>query len=381
MKLFILNRCSYGIGKRVVEAHAMAMEHQINAYRFFILLGLIFADVVTLSFQHRLSMLLDPFWTGFAFVSISISLYIALQTRKAIKAKKFEFEIPYLSVLAEISMVLIFVKSLLSGHIPTPYSIDQGLQIMVLIVMVFNILGALRISKFVIVFQTISFFFILTWGFYRAPLHDALSIYFSAFVLVSGVLSIWIADIIMDSYIAIQNATQANEKLVNANEEIKLQNEEITTQRDQLEFQRDTVLRQSKRITDSIHYAERIQRAVFPQASQLDTVFPKNILFFRPRDIVSGDFIWLQEYDGRVYFALADCTGHGVPGAFMSMLGSSLLTELLRREIATQKIGTRNAAFFLDELRGAVKQALHQTGEVRESKDGMDMAFVIWDKN
>ena len=107
--------------------------------------------------------------------------------------------------------------------------------------------------------------------------------------------------------------------------EISDQKEEIESQRDEIEAQRDLVFAQKKEITDSIGYAQRIQAAILPHKSYLDEHIPEYFVLYKPRDIVSGDFYWIKEVDSTFVIVVADCTGHGVPGAFMSMLGITLL--------------------------------------------------------
>ncbi|MBI5219544.1 MAG: tetratricopeptide repeat protein [Bacteroidia bacterium] len=186
------------------------------------------------------------------------------------------------------------------------------------------------------------------------------------------------------------------------NEELNQQNAEIAAQRDEIEAQRDLVTKQKEEIElihselkDSIYYAERIQKAVLPdlkdilslksQDSSSKTQDPlefgaRNLEFeafilFRPKDIVSGDFYWMAKRNNWLLIAVADCTGHGVPGAFMSMLGISFLNEI----IAKEEIQT--ASHVLDELRKYVIHSLQQKGILGEQKDGMDMAFVAIDLN
>lgn len=153
--------------------------------------------------------------------------------------------------------------------------------------------------------------------------------------------------------------------LLNKNTEIEAQNEEIIIQRDQLSAQK-------KEITDSIFYAQRIQQAVMPE----NTIFSNDeaLVYLKPRDIVSGDFYYFNETDTFKVFAAADCTGHGVPGAFMSMLGISFLNEILKSEVS-------NAADILEELRREVKSSLRQYAQNARQKDGMDMALCLIDKN
>lgn len=164
------------------------------------------------------------------------------------------------------------------------------------------------------------------------------------------------------------------------NAELEQQKEEILAQRDEIEVQRDQVTRQkemieeqNKNITDSIHYASRIQEALLPPVQLLDELFPKHFVMFKPRDIVSGDFYWASRKGNKSIIVAADCTGHGVPGAFMSMLGISFLNEIIN------KFEMLHANQILDELKANVKKSLRQTGKDNEAKDGMDMALCIID--
>ncbi|MDP6909911.1 MAG: SpoIIE family protein phosphatase, partial [Flavobacteriales bacterium] len=147
----------------------------------------------------------------------------------------------------------------------------------------------------------------------------------------------------------------------------------IEEQKKQVEEQKQKVEEQKKDITDSIRYAENIQRALLPTIEDLKEALPDGFIFFQPKDIVSGDFYWLQHHNNKVYFAACDCTGHGVPGAFMSMIGSSLLDEAVVEKGITQP----NEIFF--ELRKGFIGALKQTGDTQ--KDGMDAVLCSWNKN
>jgi len=137
--------------------------------------------------------------------------------------------------------------------------------------------------------------------------------------------------------------------------------------------QRDQISEQKQAITDSIQYAKRIQNAVLPPEDYINKVLPEHFILFKPRDIVSGDFYWLKKIDKYVVFTAADCTGHGVPGAFMSMLGIALLNEIVRRKEITK------ASQILNELRSQIKDALRQSGKEGEAKDGMDIALCVLD--
>lgn len=158
-----------------------------------------------------------------------------------------------------------------------------------------------------------------------------------------------------------------------ANELLSLQNTEIQKQRDHIQ-------RQNENISKSINYAQGIQKALLPPQSSLTTVFPESFIFFRPRDIVSGDYYWFRslsnskdEFDpNKDKFAIAaiDCTGHGVPGAFLSMIGYNLLDEIVSK-------GIHNPGTILRELNNGVRKALRQ--DETDNRDGMDMALCVVD--
>jgi len=142
-----------------------------------------------------------------------------------------------------------------------------------------------------------------------------------------------------------------------------------------IQEQKEMVEEQKKDITDSIRYAENIQRALLPTIESINTVLPDSFVLFKPKDIVSGDFYWMQHHKDKVYFAACDCTGHGVPGAFMSMIGSSLLDEAVIEKGITKP----NEIFF--EVRKGFINALKQSGASGQQKDGMDAVLCSWDQH
>ena len=155
---------------------------------------------------------------------------------------------------------------------------------------------------------------------------------------------------------------------------VKERTEKIARQKEEIEKQKDEISHQKEEITDSISYGKRIQTAILPPKDTLREIMPEFFIYFKARDIVSGDFYWVSEKDNKVIIVVADCTGHGVPGAFMSILGNSLLGEIRNNF----KITT--ASIILNRLRRNLKVALHQTGQEWETKDGIDMSLCIIDK-
>ncbi|MBI4931719.1 MAG: SpoIIE family protein phosphatase [Bacteroidetes bacterium] len=141
-----------------------------------------------------------------------------------------------------------------------------------------------------------------------------------------------------------------------------------------LETANAQITQKNKDVTDSISYAKRIQNAMLPTESHAKTVLPEHFILFMPRDIVSGDFYWIEEWKHQVFIAAVDCTGHGVPGAFMSILGSDLLHEIVK------DYGINKPAAILNALNKGLAKTLHQNTSSAEIKDGMDIAFCAIDK-
>ena len=165
-------------------------------------------------------------------------------------------------------------------------------------------------------------------------------------------------------------------KLKEAEKEIKLQTDEIQIQRDIAILQRDEILRQKNEITSSILYAERIQKAILHTETQLNKLYKNSFVLSIPRDIVSGDFFWCHSADSHKIIAVADCTGHGVPGAFMSLIGISFLKEIV------STLGFYKPDEILNMLRYNIIFSLNQKcdgGNGNESKDGMDISIVTID--
>jgi serine phosphatase RsbU (regulator of sigma subunit) len=176
-----------------------------------------------------------------------------------------------------------------------------------------------------------------------------------------------------DFKITIDRALEAYDlKIQNKNliEDLKEANRNL----EQKVMERTKKIEQQKReITDSIQYAGRIQTALLPPDEELDSLLPSYFILNKPRDIVSGDYYWVSHKNDKVIVALADCTGHGVPGAFMSILGISFLNEIVNTS------GKLVACEILNELQEHLVKSLHQTGKKRETRDGIEMALCVLD--
>jgi serine phosphatase RsbU (regulator of sigma subunit)/Tfp pilus assembly protein PilF len=193
---------------------------------------------------------------------------------------------------------------------------------------------------------------------------------------------------------------KANEKLTALNAEITAQKDEIEKQKNATEMQKHIIEEKNKEITDSINYARKIQFAILPKEEEFTNAFPDSFVLFKPKDIVSGDFYWFTKVlatstnsrrgasDGRradtdfgdvstnpelYIYATCDCTGHGVPGGFMSMLGTSLLNETINEK------GISKTGQILDLVRDKLITEMKQTGVEGENKDGMDLVLTCYD--
>jgi serine phosphatase RsbU (regulator of sigma subunit) len=156
---------------------------------------------------------------------------------------------------------------------------------------------------------------------------------------------------------------------------IEQQHEEIQSQRDMALKQRDKIAEQQEEINDNIQYASRIQQALFPQKELMDALLPKHFVLNKPKDVVSGDFYWISQNRSKTVVAVSDCTGHGISGAMMSMLGTAFLNEIINKNDVT------NSSLVLEQLRERVISTLHQdiSKNIEYSRDGMDISVCILD--
>jgi len=157
-----------------------------------------------------------------------------------------------------------------------------------------------------------------------------------------------------------------------ANTELASRNDEITRQKEEIRHQKDIVEEKNKEITDSITYAQRLQQAILPPEKLWLRHLPESFVLYRPKDIVAGDFYWMEENENEVFFAAADCTGHGVPGAMVSMVCSNALNR------AVKEFGLREPGKILDKVRELVIETFAKSES--EVKDGMDISLCALDK-
>jgi ligand-binding sensor domain-containing protein/serine phosphatase RsbU (regulator of sigma subunit) len=157
-------------------------------------------------------------------------------------------------------------------------------------------------------------------------------------------------------------------------EKVRERTYEIQNQKNEIELQRDVIDEKNANITASIKYASHIQNAVLPPIDLIDKFLPDNFILSKPKDIVSGDFYWLAEKDHKIVFTVADCTGHGVPGAFMSLLGITLLNEIVNIQ------GITRSDEIITKLRENLIHSLQQSRKDIPTSDGIDIALCVLDQ-
>jgi serine phosphatase RsbU (regulator of sigma subunit) len=173
--------------------------------------------------------------------------------------------------------------------------------------------------------------------------------------------------------IAEQNARllEQTSELMVLNEEISQQAEEISAQRQNIEAQHQLLMRRNRNISESMAYAQRIQQAILPQKSEIAAVLPQSFVWFSPKEVVSGDFYWFARTEQQMLIAAADCTGHGIPGAFMSLIGNDLLHEIVSVR------GITRPDWILEELRIGIGKVLRQHETLNQ--DGMEIGICAID--
>lgn len=155
---------------------------------------------------------------------------------------------------------------------------------------------------------------------------------------------------------------------------VKERTKELEDERDKVKSQNKLIEQSTNAIKSSINYAKRIQDSILPNKEDISLLFPESFILFKPRDIVSGDFYWVAEVEGFKIVSIADCTGHGVPGAFMSMVGNTLFNQILFEKKITEP------SLVLNSLHKGIMDVLQQNKEGSQAQDGMDISFCCIDE-
>jgi len=212
------------------------------------------------------------------------------------------------------------------------------------------------------------FYVFFAWAF---SIPTSMSIYLASdFARTNKTLALQLVHV---KQLAEQNIQKEKEKQQIIEGQKEMLEKQVKEKTAEIQEQKDELEEKNKEITDSITYARRIQQAILPPPEMLNEALGEHVVVYKPKDVVSGDFYWCHATGDKVIFAVADCTGHGVPGAFMSMIGNSILNEVVIDKKNTE------ADVILNELRTALISTL-QKGAGHITRDGMDIALCVWNK-
>ena len=278
------------------------------------------------------------------------------------------------------SIAILFNSTIVSGILDT--TLNRGILVYLLTVLVIGF--SVYLDKLIsIIFFTVSYALfliclynfqpdisILTGNIINSSLFTAISI----FIIISNqkkkIRELTQRDIINEQK---QNIEEKNHFLEEFNQQLLKQNQEIIQQKEEITTQRDCIQHQNNQITSSIKYAKSIQNSILPSVEEFQKYFSESFVLYRPKEIVSGDFYWITKKNDNLIFCLADCTGHGVPGAFMSLLGISFLSEIVSNS------GEPIPSEILNLLRLHIIQSLKQNEASSDNYDGLDISFCVLD--
>lgn len=369
LQKYIPNKHNTDEGFQEKEMH---VEHIINKVRFFVLLTIALLDIVSgLTGQITLLNSIKGYKGLYAFI---LMLPLILFLHKKTKNHLYHGWIKYVTVSLDL-----FIAFLIA--LPVILSVNPGititkLEFTLIISIVFaiiNSMSVLRLSRAIIGYSAIitillnAVLYIVQGEFIMVGLCTSL------FHIFLSIFNGWVTNFILEYFTNNRKLTEAYEDLKKAHQKIQQKNEEITKKSEQIENQVGSLEDVHKDLMDSLMYAQKIQEALINHDEIIYPHVDDHFVVFRPKEHVSGDFYWASWKDEKLILAVADCTGHGVPGAFMTMLGTSFLNEIVNKENVTEpdKI--------LNDLRDSIIKALHQKGKMHETRDGMDMAVIQLD--
>lgn len=180
-------------------------------------------------------------------------------------------------------------------------------------------------------------------------------------------------DVLGHALVKMRDELAENERILE--QKVRERTAEVVRQKEEIERQSEKLEELYKDVTDSIRYAKRLQDSILPQHTLIERLLPDSFVLFKPKDIVSGDFYWFSETDNKVLFSAVDCTGHGVPGAFMSLIGANALNQIVNQKID-------QPAEILNKLNKLSSEALNKSEEGRDKvRDGMDLALCSISKD
>jgi len=348
------------------------VEHVINQFRFLILLVLAVLDILSGIFdQMELFYSLTHFRAVIGFAVLTpFMLILHRYTQKG----HYRPWIKYGTVTTDLMVVfLVALPVVLQQQPPDMLTRLEFTLILSFLIIFLNTLSILRISSRIIFFSGALALIINACLYLLQGAFFMTGVYTSLVIIILSLFNGWVTNFILEYFTTNRKLSLAYDDLKVAHEQIQQKNEEITKKSHQIETQVDSLEDAHKDLMDSLMYAQKIQVALINHEDILAPHVKDHFVIFKPREHVSGDFYWASWINDSLIMAVSDCTGHGVPGAFMTMLGSSFLNEIVNKE------GNTEPDKILNSLRDSIIEALHQKGKIYETRDGMDMAIVQLD--
>lgn len=322
------------------------------------------------------------------------NIFLILFAQSFFNFKRYFWRINKLANVLKIGVLLLVLFSLFEGEIfiLSKLLINLISLITIIFLTITSIRGITKKNKMHYYFVSSFFIFLVGVGAYVFHNVGFLNNYYLA---IWGMQIGFLAEVILLMFAVIhkyriiekQTSKELETIVLDRTKVLEEQKKELLVQKTEIIYQRDKIIDQHRRalkqsrvisdknkeINDSIAYARIIQNAVLTPKSRLDKVLKNYFILNQPKDILGGDFFWFHEKDNRSYIAVADCTGHGVPGAMLSMLGIAALNEIVLKEDCL------GPAEILNRLSKVVERSLHQTGDFGDSKDGMDISICMID--
>jgi serine phosphatase RsbU (regulator of sigma subunit) len=281
----------------------------------------------------------------------------------------------YATITLDFAIIVMAVYPFLINEYLMHLDIASGLSFLFPLLLIFvNSFSVLRLNKRLIIYSSLIALLmnVLFFTFQGTFLYYGLIT--TIVIALMSLFNYWVTSYILGYYNINNELARAYDELQFANENINQKNEEISAQSDQIVQHLESLETIQKDHTDSLIYAQKIQKALINNESFFERFFEDYFIYSKPKSLVTGDFYWVTSKAEKIIIAVSDCTGHGVPGAFMTMLGYSYLNEIVNKE------GITEPDHILNNLRDQIISTLHQDGKIYEQKDGMDMAVVQIDK-
>jgi len=369
LQKYIPNKNNTEEGFQEKEMH---VEHVVNKIRFSILFAIACLDIIS-GLVGDINVLNSiEGYKGLCAFLILLPLIVVLH--KKTKTQQYHGWIKYLTVSLDLLIAfLIAFPVILTDSPELTISKLEFTLIISFLLAILNSTSVLRLSRYIIGFSALITLLLNTMLYIVQGEFIMMGVYTSLLLIFLSIFNGWVTNFILEYFTTNRKLSNAYEDLQKAHHKIQQKNEEITKKSEQIETQVSSLEEVHKDMMDSLLYAQKIQEALINHNEIIYPHVRDHFVVFRPREHVSGDFYWASWIDQKLILAVSDCTGHGVPGAFMTMLGTSFLNEIVNKEQVTEpdKI--------LNDLRDSIIKALHQKGKMYETRDGMDMAVIQLD--